>query len=134
MPLETPPILAIPGDLRALEQFYRMTAVVPDNNSVGTNQVSGGSSASNDKFYVKRSGALTFDTIIESDIPATIARDSEVTSAASAAQAAAEATAAADLAAHEAAGDPHPQYTTAAELSAALSALNLASGTYTPTR
>lgn len=37
------------------------------------------------------------------------------------------------VAAHEAESDPHPVYTTAAEVATAISALNLASGTYTPT-
>jgi hypothetical protein len=57
-------------------------------------------------------------TLVDADIPASIARDTEVTAA---------------IAAHEAAPDPHPGYTTAAELAAGISALNLASGTYTPT-
>lgn len=39
MPLNTPPILAIPGDIRALEQYYRMTAVIPDANSVGPTEI-----------------------------------------------------------------------------------------------
>lgn len=133
MPLMTPPIMAIPGDIRALEQYWRMTAVIPDAGSVGLEEVAGAEAANDDLFYAKRAGELTFSAIADSDIPATIARDTEVTTAANAAQAAAEATAAADLAAHEAVSDPHPGYTTAAELSTALSALNLASGVYTPT-
>lgn len=47
------------------------------------------------KFLVRRAGAMTYDTLVDADIPAAIARDTEVT--------------------------------------AAIAALNLASGTYTPT-
>jgi hypothetical protein len=75
--------------------------------------------AGGDGTFLRRTGAtLGFTTISESDIPETIARDMDVTAAVSA---------------HEGAPDPHPGYTTAAELASALSALNLANGTYTPT-
>jgi hypothetical protein len=57
-----------------------------------------------DTFVVRRGSALTWDVLEDGDIPATIARDSEVTAA---------------ITAHEAAGDPHPGYTTSAELVAA---------------
>lgn len=67
------------------------------------------------KLLIRRAGSLGFDVLGDTDIPGSIARDSEVSAAAAAAQAGAEATA-------------------AAALSAALAALNLASGTYTPTR
>lgn len=60
----------------------------------------------------------------------TIARDTEVTTAANAAQAAAEATAAAALTAHEGASNPHPTYLTQAEGDARYS--QFASGTATP--
>lgn len=54
--------------------------------------------------YLRRSGdVLSFGAIADSDIPASIARDTEVTAAVSA---------------HEAAGDPHTQYATNAELTA----------------
>jgi hypothetical protein len=57
--------------------------------------------------FLRRSGAvLGFGAIADGDIPATIARDTEVSSA---------------ITAHEAASDPHPGYTTAAELSTAIS-------------
>jgi hypothetical protein len=62
------------------------------------------------KFLVRRSNQLTGDTIQDADIPSSIARDTEVTTAANAAQAGAEATAAAALAAHVAAADPHTVY------------------------
>jgi hypothetical protein len=75
--------------------------------------------AASDGHFLKRSaGGLVFAGIDDADIPAAIARDSEITAA---------------LAAHTAASDPHPTYTTAAELAAAISALGLTSGTYTPT-
>lgn len=69
-------------------------------------------------FLSRRGTALVFDPLLDSDIPGTIARDTEVTAA---------------ITAHEGAADPHPTYTTAAELTTALNALNLASGVYTPT-
>jgi hypothetical protein len=72
------------------------------------------------RVLVRRSGSLIFDALAESDIPSGIARDSEVTTATNSAQTAAEATAAAALTAHEGAANPHPDYTTSAELSAAL--------------
>lgn len=69
------------------------------------------------EFLVRRSNVVTSSTILDADVPASIARDSEVVSG----DAASVATAAAALAAHVAAGDPHPGYTTAAELSTAIS-------------
>src|SRR5688572_18631029 len=39
MPLTTPPIYAIPGDIRALEQFYLETLVIPDSDSVGATEL-----------------------------------------------------------------------------------------------
>jgi hypothetical protein len=54
----------------------------------------------NGKFLVRRSNQLVGDTIQDSDIPASIARDTEVTAAVSA---------------HEGAADPHPQYLTQTE-------------------
>jgi hypothetical protein len=79
--------------------------------------------ASTDGHYLRQAGGvLSFGTIADGDIPATVARDSEVSTAISTA-----------ISNHEAAPDPHAQYTTAAELSAAIAALSLASGTYTPT-
>lgn len=60
--------------------------------------------SANDQFLVRRSNALTFGTLVDADIPATIARDTEVTSA---------------ITAHEALADPHPGYLTPAEGNAA---------------
>lgn len=83
------------------------------------------------EFLVRRSNVVSSSTILDADLPASIARDSEVT----AGDAATAATAAAALSAHVAAADPHPGYTTAAELATAISnAMSLiTSGTYTPT-
>ncbi|HXH05372.1 MAG TPA: hypothetical protein VNI83_02160 [Vicinamibacterales bacterium] len=47
------------------------------------------------KLLVRRSGSMAYDTLQDSDIPASIARDSEVTSA---------------LSTHEGQTDPHPNY------------------------
>lgn len=55
------------------------------------------------QFLVRRAATLTFDALADSDIPASIARDSEVTAA---------------VAAHIAASDPHPQYETQTEADA----------------
>jgi hypothetical protein len=59
------------------------------------------------KFLVRRANQIVGDTIQDADIPSSIARDTEVAAA---------------ITAHEAAGDPHPGYTTAAELAAAITA------------
>jgi hypothetical protein len=59
------------------------------------------------QFLVNRANLIKGDTLLDADIPASIARDSEVTAA---------------ISAHEAAADPHPGYTTTAELSAAITA------------
>ena len=71
------------------------------------------------KFLVRRANQITGDTIQDADIPSCIARDTEVTTAATAAQAAAEATAASALAAHVAAADPHTGYQKESEKNAA---------------
>jgi hypothetical protein len=73
----------------------------------------------NDRFLGQRAGVTGFTTILDADLPSTIARDSEVTSAASGAQTAAEATAAAALSAHVAAADPHTGYQKESEKDAA---------------
>lgn len=65
--------------------------------------------------------ASSTPNITDADIPATIARDSEVT----AGDAASVATAAAALAAHVAAADPHPTYTTAGEVTTAIAAASI---------
>ena len=60
------------------------------------------------QFLVRRSGLTSYATLVDADVPATIARDTEVTAA---------------IAAHEAAANPHPTYLTAAEGNAAYEAL-----------
>lgn len=115
MPLKPPRYGGDFSNSAKMDRWARATPVTPDANSVDTGQIAGATTAANNRFYVKRSGAMTFDTVQDTDLPATIARDTEVTAAANAAQAAAEATAAAALAAHEAAPDPHPQYLLTAE-------------------
>lgn len=89
------PFAHVPRDIREWTRFLQAALVTADTNA----------------------------SLTDADIPATIARDTEV--------AASTAAAAAALAAHVVAADPHPTYTTAAELSAALT--NFTSGTYTPT-
>lgn len=102
--------------------------------------------ASADGQYLRRAGGgLSFGTIADADIPANIARDTEVAAAVSAHEAAVDphpqyttaaetaAAVSAGISAHVALTDPHTQYTNSTELAAAITALNLASGTYTPT-
>lgn len=56
-----------------------------------------------DTFMVRRGSALTWDALEDGDIPASIARDAEVTTAVSTGVSAA-------ITAHEGAADPHPIY------------------------
>lgn len=60
--------------------------------------------SANDQFLRRRSDVVGFGSILDSDIPSTIARDTEVTAA---------------ITAHEALSDPHPGYLTPAEGNAA---------------
>lgn len=145
MPLRAPQVY--PGDLRSFDQWTRTTPVTPDPNSVATPilqdkavtntklrdsgpasvigrlQSTPGSpgdiSASTDNtFLVRRSGALLFGLLADSDIPDTLARDAEVTAA---------------LAAFAALPDPFPQYLTQTEGDARYQKLPLtASATYDP--
>jgi hypothetical protein len=39
MPLNTPPIKAIPSDVRLLSRYFRQTQVIPDPDSVGPTQI-----------------------------------------------------------------------------------------------
>lgn len=155
MPLR--PFRTVPNGIREWDEWCRNTAVEPSDGTVteamltdnaASNRVLRDSAAysvignptasgadpsdiaagSDATFLGRRSGALQFVALLESDIPGTIARDAEVTSAVSSAVSA-------GITAHEAASDPHPQYTTSAELSAAIASAmtNITSGTYTPT-
>jgi hypothetical protein len=161
------PFSTMPANVREWAKYLTEVPVVPDEESTGEDQLqddsvtnaklrnSAGNSvigrtsgtagdpadivASNNGEYLRRSGGvLGFGGIADTDLPSTIARDTEVTAAVSAEATARDAaiTAAiathtasannvtdADLAgaitAHEAAGDPHPGYLTAAEGNAA---------------
>ncbi len=134
MPIK--PFTSLPKDLVEWGKFFRQTEVSPtpgsvDDDSFGNRSAAsvignptGGAAkpvdivASSDNVVLRRSGGvLSFSNLVDADIPAGIARDSEVTAA---------------IGVHEAAADPHPQYTTAAELSAALDAY-FESATYTAT-
>jgi hypothetical protein len=79
------------------------------------------------RVLIRRSGALQFDGLEVADLPSSLATDSEV----AAADAVVASTAASALAAHEAAADPHPGYTTAAELSSSVSAHEAAGDPHT---
>jgi hypothetical protein len=71
------------------------------------------------QFLGHRAGVIGGFSLIDSDIPASIARDSEVTGAIATATSSITAAYIAADAAHVAASDPHPQYLTAAEGNAA---------------
>jgi|SRR5689334_4393560 len=169
MPLRAPQVY--PDNQRAFDQWTRNVQVTPDDNSVttvtiapkavtddkfrdsapasviGRNVNSPGEpgdivSGADDRFLVRRAGTLAFGTIGDTDIPSTLARDSEVTAgdaAVTAAFQAADATVAANaasaLAAHVAAADPHPVYLTQTEGDARyaqLSTVLQGSATYDP--
>jgi hypothetical protein len=85
-----------------------MPALSAKTRASNTDGVPGNTLFSSDNtFLVRRGTQIVADPLVESDIPASIARDAEVTAA---------------IAAHEAAPDPHPQYTTSAEVAAAITA------------
>jgi hypothetical protein len=104
-----------PTDQRSWDQWSRSVPVTPDPNSVGTIELKDGqvtytkfqpvdpvsvignlhataqapgsiTAASNNSFLARRSGLLTFDSLADTDIPATIARDTEVSAAVAALQ------------------------------------------------
>ncbi len=68
--------------------------------------------------HVHDGGDVTTGTVADARIAATIARDSEVTSAVSAEATARDSAISSAVSAHVAASDPHPTYTTATELAA----------------
>ncbi len=149
MPLRAPQVY--PDNQRSFDQWTRNVQVTPDDGSVtaitiapkavtdekfrdsqptsviGRNVNSPGTpgdivAGADDRFLVRRSGALAFGTIADTDLPATIARDTEVaagdaavTTAFQTADATVASNAAAALAAHVAAADPHPVYLTQTE-------------------
>lgn len=137
MPLK--PFHKIPKDLREWGEWCRNTDVQPGESTVTESMLADdavsnrvlrnsqaysvignptGSAAnpsdiaagSDGVFLGRRAGAVQFVAIQDGDIPATIARDTEVATAVSDA-----------ITAHEGASDPHPDYTTAAELASAIS-------------
>lgn len=152
MPLRAPQVY--PGDQRAFDQWTRNVQVKPDDGSVttvtvadkaitdpkfrdsqptsviGRNVDSPGTpgdivAGADDRFLVRRSGTLAFGTIGDTDIPDTIARDSEVTAADAAVTSAFQAADTAITAAYIAA-----DATVAANAASALAALH-STGTYT---
>jgi hypothetical protein len=169
MPLRAPQVF--PNDQRSWDQWTRNVQVRPDDNSVTTITVEDKAvtdqklrdsqptsvigrttntlgppadiiAGTDDKFLIRRSGVLAFGTIGDSDIPAAIARDTEVvagdaavTTAFQAADTTVASNAAAALAAHVAAADPHPVYLTQTEGDARyaqLSTVLTGSATYDP--
>lgn len=169
MPLRAPQVF--PNDQRSWDQWARSVPVTPDPGSVTTVTVEDKAvtdqklrdshptsvigrttntpgppadiiASADDRFLVRRSGALSFGTIADSDLPNTIARDTQVvagdaavTSAFQAADTTVANTASAALAAHVAASDPHPVYLTQTEGDtryAQLSTVLQGSATYDP--
>lgn len=146
---------SIPQTTQEWDKFFRSAVVEPSDNSIGADQLksdavtnaklrnSSGNSVigrsadslgdpadiviGSNQLLVNRAGVLAGGALIETDIPDEIARSSDVTAEIGT-------SVASGIAAHEAATDPHPQYMTAAEVTSATDALNLASGVYTPTR
>lgn len=132
--VNVPGIRAFPTNVRDLELILRSLLVEPDENSTGTSELQNdsvtnaklrnsgalsviGRSAStagdpadisatvDQTFLVRRGTVLGFGPLLDADIPATIARDAEVTAA---------------VVAHEAAADPHTGYLLEAGAVAAL--------------
>lgn len=135
-----PGIRAFPTSVRDLELLLKSLQVLPDDDSTGTPQLQDDSVtnaklrnslalsvigratdsvgdpadiafAVDNTFLVRRGNAIGAGPLVDADIPSTIARDSEVTSA---------------ITAHESALDPHPQYLTQAEGDALYDALGAA--------
>lgn len=135
MPIRPPKDPSELQNKATLDRWCRATPVTPSDDSVGTDQIkagavtdgklrdSAGSSVigrasstsgtptdivlTDGQFLVSRSGVVGGGQIQDTDLPTSIARDTEITAA---------------ITAHEAALDPHPVYTTASELSATLAA------------
>lgn len=151
--VSVPGIRAFPTTVRDLELLLKSLQVEPDEGSAGTDQLQD-NSVTNAKlrnsgafsvigrnaattgdpadisasvlntFLVYRTGVLGFGLLLDADIPASIARDSEVSTAISSA-----------ITTHEAASNPHPTYLTQAEgdaayqpLAAVLSMLHTGTG------
>lgn len=137
MPLRAPQVF--PTDQRSFDQWTRSTAVIPDKNSVSTvtlqdkavtdakfrdsapTSVIGRTTntpgppadiaaGADDRFLVRRTGALAFGTIADTDLPASIARDTEVAAGDAAVTTAFQAADTALEAAILALSDPFTQY------------------------
>jgi len=162
MPLRAPQVF--PNDQRSWDQWTRNVQVKPDNNSVttitvadkaitdpkfrdsapasviGRNVNSPGQpadivSGADDRFLVRRSGTLAFGTIADADLPASIARDTEVAAGDAAVTTAFQAADTALEATILALPDPFPQYLTQTEGDARyaqLSTVLQGSATYDP--
>lgn len=162
--VQVPGIRAMPTNPRDMEVLLTSLTVTPDDNSTGTQALEDDSvtnaklrnsgalsvigrasnapgdpadiTATVDGTFLRRSGsAIGFGLILDADIPAAIARDTEVV-AAVASEATQRTTAiAAAITAHEGAVDPHPVYLTQTEgdaryqpLAAVLSMLHTGTG------
>jgi hypothetical protein len=142
--LLAPSMRVVPKTARDWDEFFRATRVTPDDGSAGTDQLANDSvtntklrnsgalsvigrsadttgdpadiSATVDNtLLIRRSTVLGFGALVDADIPATIARDAEVTSAVAAEATARNAAISTAISTHEAAGNPHPTYLTQAE-------------------
>lgn len=140
MPLKA--FRSVPQDIVEWARYFTALIITPDPGTItddtfanrspasviGRSAVTGGPpsdivAGADRRVLIRRAGALQFDGIEVADLPASLATDSEV----AAADAVVTAAAASALAAHVAAVDPHPVYTTAAELAAAITAHEAAS-------
>lgn len=140
MPVTPQPIRVYPKSVADLDRLFRSFRVSTDPNTVGPGELKTdavttakvadsavtvaklAAPGADDVFLVKRAGFLGYGGIVDTDLPATIARVAAYIAAdavVTAAYIAADAVVAANA---------------AAALSSAISALNLASGIYTPTR
>jgi hypothetical protein len=114
------PFKVTPTNEREWARFFQDTEVIPTDGSVGPDQLADHSvtliklevAGSTGQLLIRRGADMAYDTLDDGDIPLSIARTSAVVAVATGASDA--------LAAHVAAPDPHPVYTTAAELATAL--------------
>lgn len=137
---------SIPQDIIQWSRYLTSLIVKPDPNTVTNDSFASRSAnsiigragntigvpsdiiaAADGRVLIRRAGTLQFDGLQVADLPSSLATDAEVaaadavvTSAFQAADVVVTAAAATALAAHVAAADPHPVYTTATELAAAL--------------
>jgi hypothetical protein len=147
MPLKA--FRSVPQDIIEWARYFTSLVITPDPGTIKDDTFANRSPASiigrasstsgppadivagaDGRVLIRRTGTLQFDGLQVSDLPSSLATDSEVAAAdavvaanaatqANAAQAAAEATAATALAAHVAAADPHTGYQKESEKDAA---------------